>query len=803
MPAARPPDSVPDMTLASDIPVEASASASRWHGAIDGIHQRLLFGWAFDSARPDARVVVEVCLDDDVIGCVVADVARADLAGQLHALGAADACHGFVADLGAAASAQSGVVSVRIANTVAALPGGFRLAEPTTAPPSAVSNVIGDGGLRLHGWAVDPADPKRTLTVRAFVGHDMVAQTLANLHHPAMRGHIDGPKGFDLALPASLADGRVHSVRVVDEDGRPLNGSPLTICCTLDGVAALLPPHADELLLRVADIYERHLPRSLPLSSWPEWSARFDSEGPASLPALSAAVMVVGAGEPLERTLASIDAQHGIAVHAFAGAPFATLLARALASGCEVLCCLRAGDTLKPHALAYALEGFALPQAQLVYTDSETDGRPWFKPAWNPDYALASDYPLDLLLVRRAVAADLAADLAEALADAAGPASFAWSAMAAVWPQGMEAIVHVPRVLVRTHPPTSEERPARLAAASRALRALVPGALLEELEQVPAGVTHAARRVRHPLPAGAREKTVSLVIPTRDRADLLQRCIDTIQRFTDWPKLEIIVIDNGSVEAATHAYFAKLAEQGVRVLPMPGPFNYADLNNRAIAQANGEIIGLVNNDIEALHAGWLDEIVAQLLRPEVGAVGAKLLWPNAMVQHGGVLIGVGNVAGHFGNRLADADWGDHGRNQLVQQVSGCTAACLFLLKEDYLMLGGMDGNAFPVAFNDVDLCLKVRASGKAIVWTPHAKLLHAESASRGHEDTPQKKARAQREVDQLRLKWSYVLLQDPAYHSSLSLDVHSHAFGGLAIPPRERGPRNYSSIFSQQNYSTE
>jgi len=276
------------------------------------------------------------------------------------------------------------------------------------------------------------------------------------------------------------------------------------------------------------------------------------------------------------------------------------------------------------------------------------------------------------------------------------------------------------------------------------------------------------------------------VIPTRDRVDLLQRCISSIQRFTDWPKLEIIIIDNGSTDDETHAYFAEVMQQGVRVLPMPGPFNYADLNNRAIAQANGEIIGLVNNDIEALHDGWLDEIVSQLLRPGVGAVGAKLLWPNGMVQHGGVLLGVGNVAGHFGNRLADADWGDHGRNQLEQQVSGCTAACLFLKKHQYLDLGGMDADAFPVAFNDVDLCLKVRASGSKIVWTPYAKLLHAESASRGHEDTSQKKARAKREVDALCSRWGSVLMHDPSYHPSLNLDPLSYAFGGLAMPPRSR-----------------
>lgn len=767
----------------------AAQGAQRWHGAIDGVHERLLYGWAVDCARPDARVVVEICLDDEPVGCVVADVARADLAEHLARFDAADLCHGFVADLGANPSALGGVVSARIANTGHVLPGSLRLDGAKGPPPAALNAVIGDGGLRLHGWAVDPADPKRTLAVRAFVGHELVAHTVANIIHPSVRGYVDGAHGFDLALPASLADGRVHSVRVVDEDARQLNGSPLTVCCALDGLAALLPPDSDPLLRDVADIYERHLPRSLPMSAWPQWSAHFDREGPAVLPHLTTAVIVEETPDvdAVARTLASVHAQQGMTVHTFSGAPFPALLAQALEAGCDAVCCVRAGDELAPHALAYALEGFALPGSLLVYTDSELQGRPWFKPAWNPDYALASDYPLDLLLVR--------ASLAQGLQEARTPADFAWSALAAAWPQGATGIVHVPRVLLRmASAPGAAERAARLAAATRALATVWPQATLEELDAVPAGTTHAARCVRHPLPEHARALTVSLVIPTRDRADLLQRCIDTIQRCTDWPQLEIIVIDNGSAEEATHAYFAEIAKQGVRVLPMPGPFNYADLNNRAIVQASGDIIGLVNNDIEALHAGWLDEIVAQLLRPDVGAVGAKLLWPNGMVQHGGVLLGVGNVAGHLGNRLADADWGDHGRNQLVQQVSGCTAACLFLRKDDYLQLGGMDAHAFPVAFNDVDLCLKVRASGKAIVWTPHAKLLHAESASRGHEDTPQKKARAQREVDQLRLKWGHVLLQDPAYHPALNLDPHSHSFGGLSMPRRLSKPRQGNPI---------
>lgn len=764
----------------------ASSSQERWHGAVEGLFNNQLFGWAFDLARPDARVVLEVCLDGTPCTSVVADVARADLAAHIRPLAdGADFCHGFVADLGTLPDKASGVLTVKVANTDVTLAGAIARSAPDTPPVAAVSSVFSDGGLRLQGWALDPANPKRHLRVRAFVGQDMLAESVADMIHPFQRAYINGAHGFELSLPASLADGRPHSVRLVDEDGQEINGSPVTVCCAYEGLAALLPQGADALLRSVAGHYEALVPRSAPLSAWPAWSDRFDNDAPAPLPAsvagLSTGILIAGDTDAgaIRRTADSLAGQ-GVALHVFSGASVQAMLADALAASCDVIACVRAGDTLAPNALAHALAGFALPDAQVVYTDSEQDGCPWFKPAWNLDYALASDYPLDLLLVRSAVV--------QGAPHAQSQAEFAWSALAAAWPRGDRAIVHVPRVLYRMHVPlTDAERSSRAAAAARAAQAHEPALVLEALERVPQGLRHAARRVRSSLPA--RDITVSLIIPTRDRADLLKRCIDTIRRFTAWPKLELIVIDNGSAEAATHAYFDEIAAQGVRVLPMPGPFNYADLNNRAVALASGEIVGLINNDIEALHDGWLDEIVAQLLRPGVGAVGAKLLWPNGMVQHGGVLLGVGNVAGHFGNLLADADWGDHGRNQLVQRVSGCTAACLFLRKQDFLELGGMDVHAFPVAFNDVDLCLKVRASGKAIVWTPHATLLHAESASRGHEDTPQKKARAQREVAELRRKWGHALLQDPAYHPSVSLDPNSHAFGGLALPSRPRQPR--------------
>ncbi|MGB9988662.1 glycosyltransferase family 2 protein [Massilia sp. SM-13] len=708
-------------------------------------------------------------------------MARSDLNEIFSALGAnTDSCHGFIADLGDLELPEGAVLTARVANTEAALAGHLVGGTSVTPSAAATSTVFSDGGLRLHGWAVDVGTPNRTLTVRALIGHELVAECQANIMAPFARAYVEGPHGFDLALPASLADGEVHRIRVTDGDGHELNGSPLTICCSLSGLRKLLPGPPDSLAHRIAEVYERYVPRSLGLQDYAAWSREFDTAPEVPAPALSTAVIITGPGDTAITRTSLGGAPDAIKV--FDGAPFPALLAAAVAAGTDLIACVRAGDTLAPHALAYVHEAFASGETQITYTDSEFAGVPWFKPAWNPDYALSSDYPLELMVVRSSAASD---------ASAATAAAFAWQMLAAHWLE-QTAIVHIPRVLYQYRSPlTAEERAIRDAAAAAALASVEPGSTLLPVRSAHAAAQgcEAARRVQVVADDTAKKLAVTLIIPTRDHAALLERCISTIRQYTNWPRLELIVVDNGSVEQATLEYFAALLAEGVRVLPMPGPFNYADLNNRAVAAASGEIIGLINNDIEALHEGWLDEIVAQLMRPNVGAVGAKLLWPNGMVQHGGILLGVGNVAGHFGNRLADADWGDHGRNQLVQQVSGVTAACLFLRKSDFEAVGGMDAAAFPVAFNDVDLCLKIRAMGKAIVWTPQAKLLHAESASRGHEDTPQKRARSQREIEQLRQRWGGVLLRDPAYHPSLNLDPNSHAFGGLAMPPRSRAPR--------------
>ena len=793
----------------------------RWQGVLEGLHEGFLYGWAVDMSQPNARVVVEICLDGEAFGCVIADVARTDITLPLNA--ECDVCHGFVADLGLLATKESGVLTARIANAAFMLPGHVHLDNPENAPLSACSQVFSDGALRLYGWALHSTNEARPVEVYAYLGADRIAFAIANLNHPAIRSLHDGPHGFTLELPLSLADGSVHEVRVVDERGQVLNGSPVTICVCATGVKALLSD-ADQasLLSDVIDSYERYLPRSLGLQHYPAWCALFESSPSAngsqpqlasSSPTLRFGVIVTGEGDQ-DATLASLDRQQDAACHAFVARvggrtslTFRQLLQQALDEDVDVVACIRAGDTLPEHALASVADGFALKGACIVYTDSAvTDGAaavPWFKPAWNPEYALGTDYPLELMATR--------AELARTWLEKSTPvnaadnaASFAWSMLAEVWEQGAQTIVHVPRVLYHFNAAlTEQERAMRLEAARFALRQLEPSSGLDRmLAQSPPDFT--PRHLYRVLSHRQKSTSVSLIIPTRDRAELLERCISSIQRFTEWENLEIIVVDNDSVEPGTKACFDAFAKQGIRILSVPGPFNFATLNNRAVEAATGDIIGLINNDIEPLHSGWLDEIIGHLLQPGVGAVGAKLLWPNGMVQHGGVLMGVGAVAGHYGNALADTDWGDHGRNQLTHQVSGVTAACLFMRRSDYQGMNGMDPIAFPVAFNDVDLCLKLRRQGKAIIWTPHARLLHAESASRGREDTPQKRARAQREIEQLRKRWGTQLLRDPAYHPSLNLDAHAQAFGGLALPPRARTPRRanvYAEMADADDYS--
>ncbi len=277
-------------------------------------------------------------------------------------------------------------------------------------------------------------------------------------------------------------------------------------------------------------------------------------------------------------------------------------------------------------------------------------------------------------------------------------------------------------------------------------------------------------RVIWPLPEAL--PSVDIIIPTRDRAALLQCCVDSVLELTSYPGLRIVIVDNDSREQATHRYFQHLeAEPKVGVIRVPGPFNYAQFNNLAVQRSSAEIVVLLNNDTEVFEPGWLEEMVRQASRAEIGCVGAKLHYSNGLIQHAGVFVGVAGVAAH-GHRYHDgAARGYMNRLTLVQNVSSVTGACLAVRRSLWQSVGGMDARNLPVSYNDVDLCLRVAAAGYRNLWTPHAALYHHESVSRGANQSRQSRRLARREAHYMKHRWHTDTFDDPAYHPRLT---HEH-----------------------------
>lgn len=274
------------------------------------------------------------------------------------------------------------------------------------------------------------------------------------------------------------------------------------------------------------------------------------------------------------------------------------------------------------------------------------------------------------------------------------------------------------------------------------------------------------RKLSAPLPL------VTCIIPTRDRLDLLTTCLDGLLQNTAYSAIEVIIVDNESKERATLAYFKNIQKNDsrVRVVRYDGKFNYSAINNFAAKQAKGSLLAFINNDIEIQHSDWLDEMVSHAVRPDVGAVGAKLHYPNGKIQHAGVVIGLGGAAGHLLQTAPGESLGDHACAVLTRQVSAVTAACMVVKKDAFLEVGGFDEINLTVAFNDTDLCLKLQEAGYRNIFTPFAQLIHHESISRGIEDTQEKQMRFRSEVTYFKEKWAKIIENDPFYNTNLSLD---------------------------------
>lgn len=267
-------------------------------------------------------------------------------------------------------------------------------------------------------------------------------------------------------------------------------------------------------------------------------------------------------------------------------------------------------------------------------------------------------------------------------------------------------------------------------------------------------------RVIYPLPKAP--PLTSVIVPTRDRADLMRTCMDGLLQRTEYPDMEVVIVDNGSVEPDAMALLQDLSrDRRVRVLTQPGPFNWSALNNLGVDRMRGEVAVLLNNDTEVIDPGWLRELVSQAIRPEVGVVGAKLLYVDRTVQHAGVVFGPAGRATHMW-RHAPGDARGY-LDQLIstRQVTVVTGACLAIRREVYLAAGGCDAENLPVTWNDSDLCLRVRSRGLRTIWTPHARLLHLEQATRGTDETPERQQRFARERAWMRARWNGAIDADP------------------------------------------
>ncbi|MDI9850035.1 glycosyltransferase [Rhodoblastus sp. 17X3] len=751
-------------------------------------------GHIVDPHAPERRFVVELLLDGYPAALGRADHYDPDLARE----GFGDGCYGFVFSIAPAALQCARRVEIRLANS------GEIVGEPlfVKSSPQADGNLLPgearwESGLRFTGWvAGDPACAPR---VRALVDGELAAEGLATRWtHVGDGANVRAFRRFDLHLPLRFADGRAHAATIVNEEGMELSGSPCAFAAFPDGLARFFETRAEiESERPRGALLDRLAPQSLPFVLFEDWRRAFPPPAPAATKRPKVAVALIGdAG--IEASVASLEAQQDcdwVAGALEGGAEPAGFDSRLLqqfldgeARDCPVVVFAPSGSVLQPRALALlaaALDAF--PAASLAYADvtiPQSDGSEWplALPAFDYEAMLEQGCGALFFAARadhvRAAAKAGAADLFQLFFH--GQERRRSLGLRGGRPQG-EAPVHQPGFLARLpdfdfaalSEPLKRAVEAHLSARGMSAR-LTPGfgALLPSV------------RVARAPPRGQ----VSILVPTRDRADLLAGCFDALARTVNLARHELIILDNDSVEAEFLALFERIAARGGRIIHVPGPFNHSRMINKGASAAHGEFLLLLDNDVEAREPGWLDEMLGRIAEPDVGAVGGMLIRPSGIVQHGGVVLGSNFAAATAFGDCVESDTGYADWLAAAHECSAVTGACLLTDKWLFQQSGGFDDAHFPLAYNEVDYCLKLRAKGLRVVMTPHARLLHRESGARGlRADATE---RFPRETRHLRAAWRDALLADPAYNPMLSLG--STPFSALAWPPRLAEPRQPS-----------
>ncbi len=441
-----------------------------------------------------------------------------------------------------------------------------------------------------------------------------------------------------------------------------------------------------------------------------------------------------------------------------------------LATG-DFIALLDHDDLLAPFALFEVVKAInENPEADFIYSDEDKiseDGNcrcdPHFKPDYAPDTLRSYNYICHLSVIRRC------------LGEAVGwfRYGFDGSQDYDLFLRTLEKavrVVHLPKILY--HWRVSSSSAAGNTSAKTYAYEAAKRALNDHLKRTGTdGEAHfdsstCTYRIKY---ACKSTPLVSIVIPNRDHAEDLKRCISSIETST-YRNFIITIVENGSQEKEVFELYEELTKKdNIQVVRWQKPFNYAAINNYAVPFTSGEVLLFLNNDIEVISPDWMEELLGHALRHEIGAVGAKLYYPDDTIQHAGVILGLGGVAGHSHKHFARDSNGYCYRPKIVQNLSAVTAACLMMRRTVFKEIGGFD-EKYSHAFNDVDLCLRIRERGYLIVFTPHAELYHYESKSRGYEDTPEKQKRFKGEIELFQQKWKHVLERgDPYYSPNLTL----------------------------------
>jgi GT2 family glycosyltransferase len=463
--------------------------------------------------------------------------------------------------------------------------------------------------------------------------------------------------------------------------------------------------------------------------------------------------------------------------------------ALALASG-EFIVLLDHDDVLPRHALAAVVHELNRhSDADIIYSDEDRldeRGRrydPYFKPDWNPELFCGQNLISHLGVYRTSMVRQVGG-FREGF-EGSQDYEMAFRVIEHTQPG---RIRHIPLILYhwRAIPGSAALDVDQKAYATDAARLAVQAHFARTgvdatIEPAPRAAYY--HRVRYRLPEP--RPHVTIIVPTKDRADLLSRCVDSIVTRSTYGDFDIVIVDNGSSESVSHDFFGRVQQNPcVSVLRIDEPFNFSRINNVAAARARGPFLCFLNNDTEVISLDWLEEMVSLAVRDGVGAVGAMLYYPSNTMQHAGVVLGLGGIASHAHRGQRRGMPGNYGRAALTQTMSAVTAACMVIRKTTFDAVGGFD-ETLAVAYNDVDLCLRLGAEGFRNVWTPFAEMYHFESISRGDDLQGANRPRFLAESQAMRDRWKGLLTADPFYNPNLSL---TRADLWLAYPPRHTRP---------------